>query len=305
MHMIALHAVAGGTGRTTLALALASAFASQQRRVLVLDATRPGHIPRWRALLAGSAAPERARDRAGDGDGAQGAAPPGGRDRLSRRVRLARAGGPEALERALHLARDAGLEITLIDGPGLCARAGDPLTADALRAAHLALIPVRTAHDLVLALREMGDIAPLPAAALLSHPTREVPRARPRALRAAWEARGGPPEALLRTALAHRPAFEELGPPPWLHARHADLLAREGGRRPDLFGAGPDVTALFERQPFDPARLADHAGAVREANALAAEVLFRLEGLALAPLAPAEEEAERDLLPPLPAATAR
>ena len=130
MHVIALHAIAGGTGRTTLALALASAFAAQQRRVLVLDATRPGHIPRWSALLAGSAAPGLARDRAKGGaeDRTEGAAPPGGRDRLSRRIRLARAGRPEPLERALHLAQDAGLEIALIDGPGLCARVGDPLT---------------------------------------------------------------------------------------------------------------------------------------------------------------------------------
>ena len=272
----------------------------------MLDATRPGHIPRWSALLDGTAAPGLARDRAKGGaeDRTEGAAPPGGRDRLSRRIRLARAGRPEPLERTLHLAQGAGFEIALIDGPGLYARVGDPLTANALGAAHLALIPVRTAHDLVLALGEMDAVAPLPAAALLSHPTPEVPWARPRALRAAWKAQGGLPEALLRAALAHRPAFGELGPPPWLHARHADLLAREGGRRPDLFGAGPDVTALFERQPFDPARLADHAGAVREANALAGEVLFRLEGLALAPLAPDEDE-ESDLLPPLPAATAR
>lgn len=271
MHVIALHGVRGGTSRTTLALALVSALAAQQRQVLLLDATRWGHIPDWGRLFA-----------------------KGGQDRLSRRIRLMRAREGDDVARAIPLARAAGIEVVVIDSFGRPARRENPLTCAALEAADLVLMPLHCAHDARMALEEAEALHVLPVAAVACYPSPYS--VGPPALRAAWEAAGGAPEAFLHAALSPREAFAEIGPSPWVHARHANLLAREGGRRPDLSDAGPDVTAAFGAQAFDPVSLHDHAGAVREANALAAEVLFRLEGFALAPLEPPEDEARARLL---------
>ena len=282
MQVIAIHGVHGGSGRTTLARVLASAFAAQGRRVLVLDAAGPGHVPDWGRWFTAQ-----------------------GRDRLSRRIRLARARRECEVDRAVHLARDAGLELAVIDLPGLPARLGDRVTAGALLAARLILLPVRRPREARLALEEMGELAEMPAAAVALDAPDEPARG---ALRAAWKARGGAPEDLLHAALGHRRALDDprRNAPAWLHASHADLQAREGGRRPDLLGAGPDVTELFARQPHDPVRLDDHAAAVRDANLLAAEVLLRLEGLRPVPLhAPEEpEEPEEEMPFPRSGATA-
>ena len=275
MHVIAIHGVRGGSGRTALALVLASALAAQQRRVLVLDATRPGHIPDWTRIAQG------------------------GRDRLSRRVSLARARDPRQLERALPLARAAGFELALIDTPGWAAELQDPLVEAALRAAHLILFPLGD-PDLAHIRPAMEEFEALWAMPLAAVATGLRAGGRAPALRAAWEARGAAPGALLRAALGHRAAFRELGSPAWLHARHAELMAHAGGRRPDLAGAGVDVTDLFDRQPHDPARLEDHAEAVREANLVAAEVLLRLEGLHPVPLASPDDGLDDGLDHPWP-----
>lgn len=261
MHVIAMHGIRGGTGRTTLALVLASALAVQQRRVLVLDATRPGHIPDWTRVIQP------------------------GRDPLSRRIRLARARDPRQLERALPLARAAGFEVALIDTPGWPVEMQCPLVGAALRAADLVLLPIVHPHiEPVLAELDALWGLPLTAVEMLPPAWDAAPGLRP-----AWEAAGGEPEALLRARFARRDALNHYEPPVWLHARHADLMAHAGGRRPDLADAGVDVTDLFDRQPHDPVRLEDHAAAVREVNLVTAEVLLRLENLRPVPLAPPDD----------------
>ena len=269
MQVIALHAVQGGSGRTTLARALASAFAAQGRGVLVLDATAPGHIPDWGRWF----------DAQDD-------------DPLSRRVRLARARTEPDVARALRLGATAGLDLAVIDGPRLPVRSGDRLLAGALLAAHLILIPVRRPHEVERARDEIAEMGEdLPAAAVAVDPPDEPAR---RALHTAWRAGDGAPGGLLHASLPRHPALDhEADLRRWPHAAHAALQAREGGRRPDLAGTGPDLTDLFARQPYDPVRLADHAAAVRGANLLAAEVLLRLEGLRPVPLHPP------DTTPPL------
>ena len=274
MRLIAIHGVRGGTGRTTLAWALASAFAAQQRRVLVLDATRPGHIPDWGRGLGTAAS-----------------------DRLSGRVRLARARSGGEVERAVVLARAAGVEIGVIDTAGLPVRLGDPLTLAALEAAHLIVLPVRTRSDAGWALDEMEALGPRPAVALGIDAPDEAAR---REQRAAWAAWGGAPSGLLRAGLDHREALALGDPrlPGWLHARHAALLAAKGERHPDPTGASAALATLLARrssaprpsvsqpsvsQPLDPTLLDDHADAVRDANAVASELTFRLDGLRLAP----------------------
>ena len=262
MRVIAIHGVRGGSGRTPMARTLASALAAQQHRVLVLDATRPGHIPDWGRWFAAQ-----------------------GRDRLSRRIRLARTQHPDEVARTLELARAAGVELGVIDTAGMPAQVGNALGHAALRAAHLIVLPFRAPSQVREVLDEIEALDALPAVALAAEARGAGGRA---AFREAWRAWGGPPEGLLRSVLGHRAAL--AAPPLWLHARHAELLAQEGGRRPDLFGVGADVTEVFARQPHDPVGLAEHAGAVHEANAVAAELLFRLEGLHLAPEAPPEPD---------------
>ena len=280
MHVIALHGIHGGTGRTTLIRLLASALAAQGRRVLVLDATGAGHIPDWGSWFDAQR-----------------------HDRLSRRIHLARAPqGPE-VERTVHLARGAGVELCLVDTPGLPAHLDDPRTHAALRQADLALLPLRGPNEAAPALAELRELEGLRVAALAAGPFGDPGDPARATLRTAWEGAGGLPEALMRAGLGHHPVLAIRGElPAWAHVVHADLLAREGGQRTSLFGAHGDVTGLLARQPFDPVRLAALGALVRDANLLAAETLLRLQGLCPVPLEPLEDAPARTLVGVSPAA---
>ena len=201
MQVIAIHGVQGGSGRTTLARVLASAFAAQGRGVLVLDATMPGHIPDWGRWFD-------AQDH----------------DPLSRRIRLARARAEPDIARALRLAAAAGLDLAVIDAPNQPARSSDRLAAAVRRAAQLVLIPVRKSYEVVRALdeiAEMGEMGDGPAAAVVVDPPDEPAR---RALHAAWRAGNGAPGGMLHAALAHHAALDDdVELRRWPHATHAAL----------------------------------------------------------------------------------
>lgn len=115
MHTISFVTQKGGSGKSTTAASIAVAASSQGRRVFVLELDRQGTLSDWVESRQSEAGPEFERIDA------------------------------SALDKALATLRAAGVDLAIIDTPGIDA----PASNAAMRAADLCLIPCRpTATDL-------------------------------------------------------------------------------------------------------------------------------------------------------------
>ena len=261
MHVITLHCPKGGAGRSFVALALASALAAGGERVLVVEARRAAHFRFWVPWFAD-----------------QDPACP-----LSRRIALAQARSDRGLAQMLRRARREGFDAALVDLPAAEVERREPLVHAALAEAHLILLPFIGPLEARLARAEI-DALGLPDAAGVA--TNAPSPLRP-SMRAPW---ADASHRLMRTALP--PSGVELARAPdrrWPHALHASLLDCELTRprtppAAEKVASGSDLTALLDGPSPDLQRLEALTGLVRAANRLAAEVAFRIDGLALAPI---------------------
>lgn len=254
MRVITLHMPKGGAGRTFVALMLASAFAAQGARVLVVEGLRRDGLPFWRGWFD-------AQDPA---------------DPLAPRLRLACAETGRAVHQIVRRARREGFDLALLDSPRAASTRPEPLIEAVLVEGELILLPHRNGWEARLAYEELERLGTERAAAVVT----DAPEADLPALRALWEEAA--PDRLLRAALPpvphHTPRLHA-----WPHATHARLLAREAACGPKP-AAGPeerttaDLTARLAPAEPDLAQLEALGAVVRAANALAAEALLRGRG---------------------------